>query len=100
MAFLTIVKEAKHNDSRQLNPYQLMKRVWELINFITSPLAEQERETSRAKLKKRFDTFLPQGYSMLSPNYFWNNTAGKKPGGADFVESCARTYLAFNCEEP
>ena len=73
-----------------------MKKVNEVILFITVRLGPDERMHLERKLKKKFDVFLPDGYSMLSQNYLWDKPdAGKKTEG-ECEDSCARTYLAFS----
>lgn len=100
VTFLDIIRDARScNKPHESNPYKLMKKVWMLIKCVTEPLDEIEKESLRHKLKKNFDAFLPQGYSMLSPNYFMykdSAVCNTTIGNADFVQSCARTYLRFN----
>jgi hypothetical protein len=100
VSFLGIIKDARsHKKPLHSSPFKLMKQVWTLIKCVTEPLDEIEREASREKLKKKFDVFLPQGYSMLSSNYFMYKdlaVCDATIGDAGFVQSCARTYLRFN----
>ncbi|KAL3782761.1 hypothetical protein HJC23_003082 [Cyclotella cryptica] len=105
MEFLTIIKESRiniGNDSSITNPYQLMKRVWNLIQSMTCGINQnEEKEVLANELARKFDAFLPQGYSMLSQNYLWRQREGNDEEKNDvaFVESCARTYLAFSTVE-
>ncbi|KAL7486253.1 hypothetical protein ACHAW6_011837 [Cyclotella cf. meneghiniana] len=105
MEFLTIVKESRNNNANNSsikNPYQLMKRIWKFIQSMTHTIDQNEdNELLANELARKFDAFLPQGYSMLSQNYLWNKSGGIDEEKKDvmFVESCARTYLAFSTME-
>lgn len=103
MGFLAIIKDVRNNNTLSSNPYQLIRRVDKLISSVTtstSSLNENEGELARTKLRRKFDSFLPQGYTMLSENYLWGEKSNHKEEKEDnFVESCARTYLAFNYDE-
>ena len=98
IAFLTIIKQFRDNP-QQSNPYKLIKQVWKLIQHVTAPLEENERISTKIKLKQKFDAFLPDGYSMHSNNYFLDRstTEGETP---EFVESCARTNLPLSKKTP
>lgn len=98
MSLLSIIKESRNNPQKS-NPYRLMKRVWELIQTITTRLDDAERETARKTLMKRFDTFLPHGYSLTSKNYCWGNNARGSQMVDSATESCARTHLVFNYDD-
>eukprot|EP00956_Cyclotella_meneghiniana_P016191 scaffold25473_cov53-Cyclotella_meneghiniana.AAC.1 len=93
MGFLAVIKDIRNNNPPSANPYQLMKRVGKLISSVTSSsfLNDEERELARRKLKRKFDLFLPQGYTMLSENYLWDEKSKQTEKKEDsFVESCAR----------
>ena len=67
--FLSIIREYRSSATKSAptsSPFQLMKSVWKLILSVVS--LTQNGAQRGQELASKFDAFLPEGYSMVSPN--------------------------------
>ena len=98
MEFLAIVAESRERP--QTSPFHLIKKVWTLIASVVSRCKDGAKLGNA--LAKKFDVFLPDGYSMASSNLLVLESSlqtctatTELKGDKGIIEGCARTEEEF-----